>query len=240
MLADTVKISHKGKTCFIAHRGVSGLECENTAASFIAAGNRTYKGIETDIWHTSDGCYLCNHDGRTGRICDVDLVIEDNTFDELRKLKLRDRDGVSDRGELILPTPYEYMKICSKYNKLAVPELKSDFTEKEIAEILAIFEPWIENTCFISFNMENLDLVKKLKPDQRCQYLSGAWNDDFPGMLEYRGMGLDIEKSQLTKERIKACHEHGVEVNAWTVDSPEDAERLISWEIDFITTNILE
>lgn len=53
-------------------------------------------------------------------------------------------------------------------------------------------------------------------------------------------MGLDIHYGQLTEERIRACHEKGVEVNCWTVDKPEEAEKLISWGIDYITTNILE
>ena len=240
MASNTVKVPEKGKTQFVAHRGVSGLECENTAAAFIAAGNRTYYGVETDIWRTSDGKFLCNHDGRTGRICDVDLVIERSTFDGLRKLRLKDKDGESDRAELIIPTPHEYKKICQKYEKHAVPELKSNFTEAEIKEILAFFSGYLDSTCFIAFNIENLDLVKKLRPEQECQFLTGEWNDNLPEMLSERKMGLDIHYGQLTEERIRACHEKGVEVNCWTVDKPEEAEKLISWGIDYITTNILE
>ena len=37
---DTVKIDAKS-TKMIAHRGVSGIERENTAAAFVAAGNRS-------------------------------------------------------------------------------------------------------------------------------------------------------------------------------------------------------
>ena len=50
MKKDTIKIADHGSTKFVAHRGVSGLETENTAAAFIAAGNRSYYGVETDIW----------------------------------------------------------------------------------------------------------------------------------------------------------------------------------------------
>jgi len=59
-------------------------------------------------------------------------------------------------------------------------------------------------------------------------------------MLSARKMGLDIHFSQLSAERIAACHEKGVEVNCWTVDDPHDAERLIEWGVDQITSNILE
>ena len=240
MRTNTIKIPEKGNTKFVAHRGVSGLECENTAAAFIAAGNRTYYGVETDIWRTLDRKYMCNHDGRTGRICDVDLVIEKSTFAELRALTLRDVDGKTDRAEVRLAAPQEYRKICEKYEKHAVPELKSNFILEEIEEILGIFEGWLGNTTFIAFNIANLDLVKQLRPEQSCQFLTSRWSDDLPEMLEKRGMGLDIAWSQLTEERVKACHDHGVEVNCWTVDNPEDAERLIAWGVDQITSNILE
>ena len=32
----------------------------------------------------------------------------------------------------------------------------------------------------------------------------------------------------------------GIKVNCWTVDDPEIAERLVSWGVDYITSNILE
>lgn len=239
---NTIKLTNKGNTKIVAHRGVSKLEPENTAAAFLAAGNRTHYGIETDVWRTADGNYICNHDGRTGRIADIDLVVEKSTFEALRGLKLRDIDGVTDRAELMLPTPYEYFKICKKYEKIAVCELKSDFTLEEIREITEIAKEldYLDSTCFIAFNIANLDLVKELYPDQRCQFLICDWEDTLPDMLSARKMGLDIHHSQLSAERVAACHAKGVEVNCWTVDDPEDAKRLIEWGVDQITSNILE
>ena len=45
---NTVKFN-KQSVKMVAHRGVSGLERENTCAAFVAAGNRSYFGIETDV-----------------------------------------------------------------------------------------------------------------------------------------------------------------------------------------------
>ena len=55
---NTIKFNHYG-TQVVAHRGLSGIERENTAAAFVAAGNRSYYGIETDIWRTADGHFRC-------------------------------------------------------------------------------------------------------------------------------------------------------------------------------------
>ena len=49
---NTVKFEHKN-TLVVAHRGLSGLETENTVTAFVAAGNRSYYGIETDMRRTA-------------------------------------------------------------------------------------------------------------------------------------------------------------------------------------------
>lgn len=240
IMKDTVKLQNHGNTKMVAHRGVSGLETENTAAAFIAAGNRSYWGVETDIYRTIDGNYICNHDGRSGRICEVDLVMEQSTLAALRALTLKDKDGKSDRGELKLCLPSEYRKICEHYGKVCVPELKSTFTETEIAEILAIFDGYLDNTVFISFNYHNLELIKAARPEQKVQFLTSEVDDALIAKLKETSMDLDIHFQGLTEEKLAACHKAGIVVNCWTVDNQEDAARLIGWGGDQITSNILE
>ena len=58
---DTIKVN-KGNVKMVAHRGVSGLELENTNAAFVVAGNRTYYGIETDVHVTKDEQIAVFHD----------------------------------------------------------------------------------------------------------------------------------------------------------------------------------
>ena len=53
-------------------------------------------------------------------------------------------------------------------------------------------------------------------------------------------MGIDIWSRALTEERVKKLLNNGIEINSWTVDDPEEAERLISWGVQFITSNGLE
>ena len=56
------------KTKTIAHRGLSAIECENTNAAFIAAGNRSYFGIETDVHVTADKRFVIIHDDTMKRV----------------------------------------------------------------------------------------------------------------------------------------------------------------------------
>ena len=71
---NSIKIN-SGKTKMIAHRGLSGIELENTLPAFIAAANRSYFGIETDVYKVKDGKYVLAHDGSTGRIAEVNVMM---------------------------------------------------------------------------------------------------------------------------------------------------------------------
>ena len=64
---DTIKIETNGVK-MIAHRGLSGIERENTCPAFVAAGNRSYYGVETDVHVTKDGKFVIIHDETTERI----------------------------------------------------------------------------------------------------------------------------------------------------------------------------
>ena len=238
---DTIKVK-AGKTRMIAHRGLSGLETENTCAAFVAAGNRPYWGIETDIHRTSDGNFIIHHDPDTSRVGGKKLKVEETEFNVLQEFRLMDKDGSHTRADLRLPSLEEYIGICKRYGKTSVLELKSTFTDEEIKEIIARIEKmgWLEQVIFIAFDYENLVKVRKVKPQQRCQFLTEQFSETLLTRLIKDNIDLDIYFPALTEKAVKLCHENEILVNAWTVDKKEDAERLIGWGVDFITSNILE
>lgn len=241
---DTIKIDRKHETKIIAHRGLSGIETENSAAAFVAAGNRSYYGIETDVHVTSDEKFIIIHDDDTKRVTDSDYGIEQTDFATLRSLKLHDSNGLKSRADLVLPTPEEYFSICKKYGKIAVFELKNDMDKKYIIQLARLIDEmgWLENTVFISFSLENLLKLKSEYPNQRAQYLVGEINDahELAKTLKENGLGLDAYFGNVTKQTVDIMHENGIEVNVWTVNSADDAKRMIDMGVDYITTNILE
>lgn len=238
---DTVKIKKKG-TRLIAHRGLSGIECENTAAAFVAAGNRDYFGIETDIHRTADGKFIVIHDDTTARVSLTDLSVESSDYDTLRTVRLRDKDGLC-RGDLCLPSAEEYFRICKKYGKTAVTELKNKFAEEDIISIadIARREYSLDRVIFISFVYENLIALKNYLPNVSAQLLyRGRVNDELTDKLKRYGLDLDIRYDRLTKKNISLLHSLGIKVNCWTCDDRKDADTLAGWGIDYITTNILQ
>ena len=242
MYSNTIKLENKGNTLMVAHRGASGLERENTCAAFVAAGNRSYFGIECDIYRTIDGKFVVFHDSKTTRVGIDTLVIKESTYETLRSLRLTDLNGERCRNDLRIADLDEYLSICKHYEKKAVLELKSGFTEEALADVVEIIDnyDYLENTIFISFYYEQLEIVRKLRPSATMQFLINEFEDDLIERLKKNSMDLDIYHKSLTEERIALCHENGIKVNCWTVNIAEDGERLAEWGVDFITTNILE
>ncbi|MGM9637062.1 MAG: glycerophosphodiester phosphodiesterase family protein [Eubacteriales bacterium] len=238
---EPVRIEKKN-TRIIAHRGLSGIERENTVAAFVAAGNRSYYGIETDVHRTADGGYILIHDGRTGRVADRDIEVENATLAELRSLHLTDKAGRA-RGDLILPLPQEYFSVCKCYDKVSVLELKGSFNAKDLSEIIEQAQSLdqLEHTVFISFSFENLVELRKLLPNHPVQFLTDRPVDsEWIGQLAAEGFDLDIREDRLTPESVAALKAAGIKINCWTVDRPERAAELVEMGVDYLTTNILE
>ncbi len=249
---NTIKIDKKN-TLVIAHRGLSGIEPENSIPAFVAAGNRSYYGIETDIHVTKDGKFIIIHDDSTARVAEADVNVEQCSYNFLRKLTLNNlgrneilsgvtQEDVIVRPDLMLPNLEEYVSICKKYDKKCILELKNTFPQEYAKKVIEELKrlKYLENTVLISFSWKNMMYLRELLPKQELQYLTSKYNAEVLERLDAYDLELDVCHTELTKEVIEQVHAHGHTVNAWTVDDASRAEELISWGIDYITTNILE
>lgn len=238
---DTTKIE-KRTTQMVAHRGVSGLELENTCAAFVAAGNRSYYGVETDVHVTADGKFIIIHDDNTGRVATESMVVEQTDYAVLRSLQLKQKDGML-RTDLHLPSLEEYLSICKHYNKVCVLELKNPMAEEAVRQIIEICKEvyCLEQIVFISFSFQNMLYIRKYAPDAAAQYLLGeeVTAAHIDAMAENH-LDLDVYYQFMSKDLLDRLHDRGIRVNCWTVDDPAWAEKLVSWGVDYITSNILE
>ncbi|MBR4942572.1 MAG: hypothetical protein IKZ28_00940 [Clostridia bacterium] len=238
---DTLKFQDKGRIKMIAHRGVSGLEMENTNAAFVAAGQRSYYGIETDVHITRDGKVIVVHDDTLERIAGLPLTVEESDYETLRAVRLKDLDG-TERLDLCLPSLEEYIAICRKYEKQAILELKNPMPKEKVWEIAEkIMEMgWLERTTFISFAGENLVYLREKFPQADAQFLTEKCTEEDIAFMVKNGLDADLCGYCVTLELVERLHKLGLKVNVWTLDTLEHVQMAKAAGVDFITSNIVE
>lgn len=241
---DTIKLNAKAVK-MVAHRGLSGLERENTCPAFVAAANRSYFGIETDVHKTADGKFVIIHDETTERVSlgKVNVNVEEEPYAAVAELVLPDLDGSTHRQDIRIPLLTDYVAICKKYEKVCVLELKNAFPEDDIVKIIAEIRSlgYLDGVIFISFDWQNCVTLRRLLPEAKIQWLtaSDVTAEMITTLVENR-LDLDIHYKRLTKAVVEDLHKAGIAVNCWTCDKLEDAEALAAMGVDFITSNILE
>lgn len=242
---DTVKFNSK-KAKVVAHRGLSGIERENTYPSFTAAANRSYFGIETDVHVTKDGRFVVIHDETTDRVSEgrYCMNIGESDYSDIADILLPDSDGIVRRRDILIPSLEDYMYICRRYGKICFLELKNHLEKKVLKCLIETVEStgYTDNVIFLSFSHENCVNLRELLPYGQIQWLISevAADDDIIVFLRQYRLDIDINKKYINAKTVKRLHKNGIKVNCWTCDDKKEAEKLVKCGVDFITTNILE
>ena len=159
-------------------------------------------------------------------------------YDEMLKAKDIDCVAIFTQRHLHAPMVLKALE-AGKHVYSAVPIACSIEEIRQIIEIIKSYD-YLDRVTFISFYYENLLFVRNLEPNQSAQYLEKALTHQLIRRVAADKLDVDIKHTGLTPEAIQEAHEAGIKVNCWTVDDPEIAEKLASWGVDYITTNILE
>lgn len=232
-----IAVYGRSQTEIIAHRGFWKTDgsAQNSIAALMKADSVRVYGSEVDIWLSSDGIPVVNHDADV-TLDGEKLIVQDTPASILRKVKLANGEP--------LPTMEEYLDAFSqcKHTKLII-EFKTHRAkerEDELAEkvIDMVHKRGLQDRVeYISFGINFVQQVRKLDPNAPVYYLNG---DLSPGMLATMGLsGFDYHFNVLYQkpEWVKEAHALGQKVNVWTVNKPEDIQKTIDLKVDYITTD---
>ncbi|HOP57173.1 MAG TPA: glycerophosphodiester phosphodiesterase family protein [Bacillota bacterium] len=238
---NTIKID-KYYRGMIAHRGLSGIETENTINAYIAAANRSYFGIECDVYASKDDKLILTHDDTLLRMGLLNVYIPGYKYEEIRRFTLIDRKTGHLSDTVTIPLLKDYLAICMTYQKHAFIELKSNLTNAHVDQVIDEVRKYhrLEDTSIISFHDKYLVYLRKNYPDMSLYLLSGTADEKTLAICEKNRLGLDAEWHAITETVVKRLHLTGLKVTVYTVDDKNDAEKLIKMGVDYITTNILE
>ncbi len=238
---NTVKID-KYFRGMIAHRGLSGIETENTINAFIAAGNRSYFGIECDIRASKDNKLIVTHDDTLLRLGLLNLYIPSFKYDELKKFTLVDRKTGNLSDHSFIPLFSEYLTICKTYQKVAIIECKDHLTNENLDLLLEQIDLYYDRSSvvIISFHSSYLTYLKRKDSSLTLFYLVTEITEKIVDFCEKNQIHIDADYKVIEESIIKRFHLMNLKVCVYTVDEKEIAEKLIKLGVDYITTNILE
>lgn len=232
---------NNGQVKFIAHRGLSVEEWQNTSEAFrLAASYEGTWGIETDIWATKDGKFVCMHDSDSingiTNVREVDYSVATTT-------PLKDK---SDRYACGFE---EYLTICREGGKTAIVELKDPkMTDDDIKRAVDIIHGSGTNVVMISFHYDFLEAVRNLDQDIPLQLLivnevpkavKGRTQHQRMDTLVNQKIDLSVHSYFLTKDMADYMHDHGRQIGVWTVNSARTAVCLVDeYNVDYVTSDI--
>ena len=234
-----VNESFKG---MVAHRGAALINTENTLRAFNFAARKSYLGMECDVHPSKDGLIVISHDSNLKRVSGEDFYIPDHTYEEIKKVKFIDINTGNKDDELYAPLLSEYLELCKEFNKVPVIELKETIKEENLPQIKKLVEEagLDKKVVFISFFPGSLTKMRELMPEVEIEFLTSVYNDSILDMCVQFNFGIDADYRIMTTDIIDKYHKNTLKVNVYTENDPEDAKKLISYGIDYITSNILE
>lgn len=227
----------------IGHRGAMGHAPENTLASIRAAKDLGCDWVEVDLMLTMDPVLILHHDDTLDRTTSGVGLVSETPFSEIRKLDAGTWFSSKFKGAAV-PTFDELLVALRGLNMGANLEIKpvkgyevatGDAVARETA---AMWPKELPPPVLSSFSLEALEAAMRVAPELDRAIL--WWNipDDWRDHHERLGASAThVSVKKLTEERAAEFRAAGVPFRCYTVNEPEDAERLFSWGCEAIFTD---
>jgi glycerophosphoryl diester phosphodiesterase len=220
----------------LAHRGACRLERENTVAAFARAADLGADGVELDVHRTADGRLVVHHDAVAPGLG----VLAERTCDDIR------------RALPWVPTLPEALDSCA--GLLVNVEVKNlpgdadydpdDRAASAVVELLHQRDGR-DDVLVSSFNLESIGRVRLLDPAIPTGFLTLVGFDPLDGVSVAHDHGHvavhpDVRSLPRRLAEVVAgrAHELEMDVNVWTVNSPDEMRRLAAAGVDSIITDV--
>ncbi|MFE5484917.1 glycerophosphodiester phosphodiesterase [Streptomyces sp. NPDC056527] len=213
----------------IGHRGVMGVEPENTLRSFVRAEQAGMDVIELDLHLSKDGALVVMHDADVGRTTDGSGAIAEKTLAELREL---DAGG----GERV-PV---FEEVLDAVRSPLQAEIKDVAAARALAEVMKRRD-LVGRVEVLSFHDEALAEVSRLVPGVRTALVADLWDADVVDRAKAVGAGaLVLNIRHLTLETVERAHGEGLRVIGWVVNTQDHLRLVRALELDGATTDYPE
>ena len=223
----------------IAHRGDHNGVPENSRASLNKALDNHYYGSETDVWMTTDGKLMVNHDPSYNGV-----TIRTSTYAQCKNLKLSNNETMPTLDEFL-----QTMKTTTSPTKLII-EIKEasgvvTYNQSAAEETVKLVKQYNvqDKVEYISFSWEACLRVRELDRNAKVAFLSSNSSSDdkkTPSEVAAAGLtGIDYSTGLMHANPgwYDQAHKLGLSVNVWTINNTSEATTERSYGADYITAN---
>lgn len=208
----------------ISHRGVDG---KNGVQNTLPALNKTKHAakpayVELDIQETADRRFVVSHDEDLRKLAHKNLVIADNSLEQLTQVKLKENGHVA-----YMASFDSYLKQAQKLKQPLLVELKVNqgTGEKFSAYFCEVYgRKLTKKDAVHSMDLSAINELKQRVPKMQAGYILPF---NLFSLAENKADFYSLEYKTATKNFIKTAHANGKKVYLWTVNSPQQA--LMAW-----------
>ncbi|NXY95399.1 glycerophosphodiester phosphodiesterase [Streptomyces sp. BR123] len=216
----------------IGHRGVMGVEPENTLRSFVRAERTGMDAIALDLRLSKDGVLVVLHDADVDRTTDGSGAVTDLTLDELRGLDAGQGERIPVFEEVLdsVRTPLQ----VSVQDRPAAAALAELLVGRDLTARVEV----------ASFHDAVLAEAARLAPGVRTVLHSDLGGGSAAEVVDralaagVRALALDLRR--LTLETVEAAHRAGLRVTGWTANTLEQLRLARALELDGVATDFPE
>ena len=220
----------------IGHRGANGYEPENTLVSFQKALDMNVDGIELDVHLSIDGHLIVMHDETIDRTTNGKGFVNQLTLKELKSFRIN--------NIIEIPTLEEVFDLVDKKCFINI-ELKNHETAEKVVELIEryIAEKNWKYADFIvsSFDWNALQQVRFLNDKIPIGVLTETDLElafSFAKFMKAESINPDFQL--LTFEKTVEFQKKGIKVFPWTVNNPEDIQRIKEMKVDGIISDFID
>ena len=212
----------------IGHRGVAGLEPENTLRSFQRAIDLGCDLVECDVRLTADGWLVLMHDETVDRTTNGHGPIAQMAFADVRRLDA----GAGER----VPTLEEFLDLIHGKVQAHV-ELKGDGTEDAALQFIE-FKGALGDVVLTSGDTQKLRRVRGRNGKVAIEHIfSQPPPDAIQRAHSVKAKRVSSHYSHLTADFVAACHRAFLEVIAWPPNTEATMQAMIDLGVDLICTD---
>jgi len=212
----------------IAHRGASRERPENTLAAFIRAQDVGADAVELDIHLTGDGVPVVHHDPVPANAPQAELAgrpISTLTFEQLAAFRVGG-EPIPRLGDVLAAVGRRLTVYC---------ELKGAGTA---APTLALLASKGTPAAVHAFDHRQVALARQLAPTVPRGVLEASYHvDPTAAMASVDARDLWQQWELIDEPLVRAAHQRGGRVIAWTVDDPGAMRNLAAMGVDALCTN---